>query len=253
MDGVEASERPEAVYFYGTCLVDLFFPEAGLSGIGSSSARGSGSSSRGGRPAAPSRRSTAATTTRPGRWRGRRSPLPRAVTRRRPVGLLRRDDGSHYPALFEGDPAEEAARAFAARVFELTQFLCRRAEGETGRPRARRCVSRGIPPATRCARPGIVEEPRSLLAQLANVELVAAVAGAGVLRLRGDLRGPRARRSRRRWSRTRPATSRPTGAPDPASRGTAGCLLNIGGPAEAAAGETVRVRPRGGVPLGADT
>ena len=26
-------DKPEAVYFYGTCLVDLFFPEAGLSGI----------------------------------------------------------------------------------------------------------------------------------------------------------------------------------------------------------------------------
>ena len=25
--------RPEAVYYYGTCLMDLFFPEAGLSGI----------------------------------------------------------------------------------------------------------------------------------------------------------------------------------------------------------------------------
>lgn len=25
--------KPEAVYFFGTCLVDLFFPDAGMAGI----------------------------------------------------------------------------------------------------------------------------------------------------------------------------------------------------------------------------
>ena len=25
--------RPTQVYFYGTCLVDLFFPDAGMAGI----------------------------------------------------------------------------------------------------------------------------------------------------------------------------------------------------------------------------
>jgi hypothetical protein len=29
----QSPARPEAVYFYGTCLVNLFFPEVGLSGI----------------------------------------------------------------------------------------------------------------------------------------------------------------------------------------------------------------------------
>jgi L-lactate dehydrogenase complex protein LldE len=33
--------RPEAVYFYGTCLVDTFVPEAGMDAI-SSSAKASG-------------------------------------------------------------------------------------------------------------------------------------------------------------------------------------------------------------------
>lgn len=26
-------ERPESVYFFGTCLVDLFYPEAGMAGM----------------------------------------------------------------------------------------------------------------------------------------------------------------------------------------------------------------------------
>ena len=31
--GARGGSRPETVYFYGNCLVDLFYPEAGMAGI----------------------------------------------------------------------------------------------------------------------------------------------------------------------------------------------------------------------------
>jgi L-lactate dehydrogenase complex protein LldE len=76
----------------------------------------------------------------------------------------------HYPSLFVGDPFEKEAGEFATRVFELTGFLT-----EVLRVRLAdlgekvRVTWHASCHALR--EMGIVEEPKSLLAQLENVEL----------------------------------------------------------------------------------
>ncbi|HKD12368.1 MAG TPA: (Fe-S)-binding protein, partial [Thermoanaerobaculia bacterium] len=96
-----------------------------------------------------------------------REPHPVIVPSGSCAAMMRR----HYPALFEGDPSEREARAFAARVYELTQFL--------DDVLKIRLVDRGE--KTRVTwhaschalrEMGIAEEPRRLLGQCHNVELV---------------------------------------------------------------------------------
>jgi L-lactate dehydrogenase complex protein LldE len=164
--------KPDTVYFFGTCVVDLFFPEAGLSGI------------------------------RLLRREGLRVVFPRGQTccgqppyncgydeparevARRQLSLFRQPwpivvpSGScaammkhHYPELFRGDPAEAEARDFASRVWELTQFLSEVLTVRlTDRGSATRVTWHSSCHALR--EMGVVEEPRRLLAQLGNVELV---------------------------------------------------------------------------------
>ena len=112
------------VYFYATCLVDLFFPDAGMAGIELLQAgRGAGDLPRGqtccGQPAFNC-----------GYWeearavaRGPARPVPPGSAGGAALGLLRGMMKTHYPELFHGQPEEAAARALAGRVFELTQFL----------------------------------------------------------------------------------------------------------------------------------
>jgi L-lactate dehydrogenase complex protein LldE len=169
---VSDAGKPEAVYFYGTCLVDLFFPQAGLSAIRLIQREGV-------RVIFPPGQTCCA---QPAFNCGYHDEA-RAVARKQ-IALFNRPypivvpSGScaammkrHYPALFEGDPYRGEAEAFAARVFELTQFLRDVLKV--------RLVDRGenvkVTWHASChalREMGIAEEPLELLGQLDNVELV---------------------------------------------------------------------------------
>ena len=159
------------VYFYGTCLVDLFFPDAGMAGIQLLRQAGvkvffpEGQTCCG-QPAFNC-----------GYWEE-----ARAVARTQ-VALFPKDipvilpSGScagmmkvHYPELFHGQPDEVQVRAFSARVFELTQFLVDVLDvklKDLGEP-----VKVTWHSSCHAVRDlGLKGEPQALISQLANVEL----------------------------------------------------------------------------------
>jgi L-lactate dehydrogenase complex protein LldE len=171
-EALTVPRRPEAVYFFGTCVVDLFFPEAGMAGIELLERAGV-------RVIFPSGQTCCA---QPAFNCGYHEEA-RAVARAQ-IALFPRNlpvvvpSGScagmmkyHYPELFEGERDHAAAVAFAARVHELTQFLVH--------VLGVRLTDRGGPAKvtwhSSChglREMGLEEEPKALLSQLANVEVV---------------------------------------------------------------------------------
>jgi L-lactate dehydrogenase complex protein LldE len=159
------------VYFYGTCLVDLFFPEAGMAGIQLLQAAGV-------RVIFPKGQTCCGQPAfNCGYWEE-----ARAVARAQ-VALFPRDlpvilpSGScagmmkvHYPELFHGELDEAQIRAFSGRVFELTQFLVNELHvklADLGEP-----VKVTWHSSCHAVRDlGLTGESQALLGQLAQVEL----------------------------------------------------------------------------------
>jgi len=161
-----------AVYFYGTCLVDLFYPEAGMAGIELLRREGlevvfpQGQTCCG-QPAFNSGYAAAARAVARAQVALFPEPWPVIVPSGSCAAMMRR----HYPELFAGEDDLPAVEALAGRVHELTEYLVR----ELGV----RLADRGQPvrvtwhASCHALRElGIREEPKALLAQLANVELV---------------------------------------------------------------------------------
>ncbi|HYD65274.1 (Fe-S)-binding protein [Azospirillum sp.] len=164
--------RPDTVYFFGTCLVDLFYPQAGMAGIELLQREGvrvvfpQGQSCCG-QPAYNSGYREEALKVARAQLRLFTADWPVVVPSGSCAGMM----GTHWPELFHGEPEEERARAVAARTFELTQFLVNvlnvRLE-DKGEPV--RVTWHASCHAQR--EMGVVDEPKALLRQLANVELV---------------------------------------------------------------------------------
>ncbi len=164
--------RPAKVYFYGTCLVDLFFPEAGLAGIqllqrGGVEVVFPQGQTCCGQPAYncgffEAARAVARTQLAlfPEDW-------PVVLPSGSCAGMIRR----HYPDLFRGQPEEAAAGALAARTYELTEFLVEvldLALEDLGVP-----VKVTWHSSCHALRDlGLAGQPQALLGQLAGVELV---------------------------------------------------------------------------------
>ena len=130
--------RPAKVYFYGTCLVDLFYPDAGMAGIQLLEREGievifPEQQTCCGQPA----------------WTSGYHDEARAVARQQlnlfpedwPIvvpsgscgGMMRK----HYPQLFRDTPEQDVANNVAQRVWELTDFLltvCRIRLTDQGEP-----------------------------------------------------------------------------------------------------------------------
>ena len=236
----EASRgRPEAVYFYGTCLVDLFFPEAGLSGIRLLQREGL-------RVIFPRGQTCCAQPAFNCGYHGEAravaraqiSLFPRPYPIVVPSGSCAAMMKHHYPALFEGDPQEREAVAFAARVFELTQFLADVLKVTlTDRGERVRVTWHSSCHALR--EMGIVAEPKSLLAQLTNVELAPLSRERECCGFGGTfaIREPEISAA---MVEDKAGDVLATGAPILLS-GEGGCLLNIGGYL-AAKGEPIAAR-----------
>jgi L-lactate dehydrogenase complex protein LldE len=163
--------RPEAVYYYGTCLVDLFFPDAGLAGIRLLEREGvrvlfPRGQTCCGQPALNSGYHEEARAVAEAQMRLFPGALPIVVPSGSCTGMMAR----HYPDLFAGDELEETARAFAARVVELTAFL----SDVLGVELADRGEKVRVAWHASChalRESGVDEQPRRLLKQLSNVEL----------------------------------------------------------------------------------
>lgn len=164
--------RPDTVYFFGTCLVDLFFPGAGLAGMELLRRQGlrvvfpQGQSCCGQSARNSGYRDEALAVARQ-QVRAFAKPYPVIVPSGSCAGMMR----THYPDMFRGQPDEAAALDFAGRVYELTWFLVH-VLGVTltdhGPPVA--VTWHGSCHARR--EMGVVDEPKRLLRQLAGVDLV---------------------------------------------------------------------------------
>jgi len=114
------------VYVFGTCLIDLLRPEAGMATLRLLERAGF-------RPLFPQAQSCCGQPAFNSGYRREAREVARAqlaaFARELPVvvpsascaGMIR----NHWPALFAGEPEEAQARALAARTFELCEFLDR--------------------------------------------------------------------------------------------------------------------------------
>jgi L-lactate dehydrogenase complex protein LldE len=231
--------RPDTVYFFGTCVVDLFFPDAGLSAIRLLRREGvrvvfpRGQTCCGQPPYNCGYDEEAREVAR-AQMRLFRGPYPIVV----PSGSCAAMMKHHYPDLFRGDPAEAEARDFAARVCELTQFLTGVLEVRLAdRGEKTRVTWHSSCHALRDL--GVVEEPQRLLAQLENVEVVPLERGRECCGFGGtfSLRQPEVSAA---MTADKAEAVRATGAATLLS-GDGGCLLQIGR-CLSTEGEPVRIR-----------
>ncbi len=164
--------RPDTIYFFGTCLVDLFYPQAGMAGIELLQREGirvvfpQGQSCCG-QPAYNSGYKEEALKVARAQLRLFTEDYPVVVPSGSCAGMMK----THWPDLFKGEPDEARAVAVAARTFELTQFLVNVLKVQfEDRGEPVRVTWHASCHAQR--EMGVVDGPKALLRQLANVELV---------------------------------------------------------------------------------
>ncbi|MCM2972752.1 (Fe-S)-binding protein [Larsenimonas suaedae] len=116
--------KPEKVYFFGTCLIDVFYPGAGLDAVSLLERENievlfPDGQTCCGQPAFTSGYRAQAIDVARHQLRLFDEPWPIIVPSGSCGGMMRR----HYPELFDGQPEEQAAKSVAERIFELTEFL----------------------------------------------------------------------------------------------------------------------------------
>lgn len=119
-------QKPDVVYFFGTCLIDLVFPEAGLSAMRLLRREGlqviyPRNQTCCGQPAYNSGYHDEARRVARAQLDAFPRDLPIVVPSASCAGMFR----VHYPRLFADTADEVRALAFAERVYELTDFLGR--------------------------------------------------------------------------------------------------------------------------------
>ncbi|MHB0777554.1 (Fe-S)-binding protein [Halomonas sp. WWR20] len=164
--------KPDKVYFFGTCLIDMFYPEAGLDGIRLLEREGvevvfPEDQTCCGQPAYTSGYHDEARAVAAAQLDLFAEPWPIIVPSGSCGGMMR----THYPQLFAGTAREQQARELAGRVFELTEFLvhvCHVRLNDTGKPQR-------VAMHTSCSarrEMGLADTGPMLLKQLGQVTLV---------------------------------------------------------------------------------
>lgn len=165
-------DKPQSVYFFGTCLVDLFYPEAGVAGIELIQREGvevifPQDQSCCGQPAFNSGQRDKAREVA----RAQLKLFPKDIPIVLPSGSCAGMMFKHYPELFEGEPDYDTACAVASRVYELSDFLLNVLKVSlTDKGVPVRVTWHGSCHSQR--EMGVRKQPKELLAQLDNVELV---------------------------------------------------------------------------------
>ena len=116
--------RPQTVYLFGTCIVDFFFPTAGISAIKLLEREGirvrcPQEQSCCGQPAYSSGYLAEARTVAAAQIAVFPGDEPIVVLSGSCAGMMKH----HYPSLFAGLPQQAEAQAFANRIYEFTEFL----------------------------------------------------------------------------------------------------------------------------------
>ena len=164
--------KPDKVYYFGTCLADLFYPEAGMAGIKLIQQQGvrvifPSQQSCCGQPAYNSGFPAEARAVARKQMDVFYKDCPIIVPSGSCAGMMRH----HYPKLFENDPYIDDIRAFSERIYELSEFLVNVLKIELddkGQPI--KVTWHSSCHAMREMK--ITEDSKSLIRQLQNVELV---------------------------------------------------------------------------------
>lgn len=164
--------KPQKVYFFGTCLIDLFYPQAGLDGIRLLEREGievlyPQAQTCCGQPAYTSGYTDEARAVAAAQLGLFPEPWPIVVPSGSCGGMMR----NHYPKLFAGMEQESQAEEVAGRIYELTEFLlhvCQVQLDDLGEPEK-------VAMHTSCSarrEMGLAETGPALLARMGQVELV---------------------------------------------------------------------------------
>ncbi|MBS1255595.1 MAG: Lactate utilization protein A [Deltaproteobacteria bacterium] len=164
-------EKPEAVYYFGTCLVDLLYPNAGMAGIKLIQREGvevifPQKQTCCGQPAFNAGHQDEARSVAALQVELFPKDIPIVIPSGSCGGMIRK----HYPVLFEHHALESEAESVARRTFELTEFLVHVLKiklEDIGEPVK-------VTWHTSChakREMGIEDEPKKLLRQLKNVKL----------------------------------------------------------------------------------
>jgi L-lactate dehydrogenase complex protein LldE len=164
--------KPSTVYFFGTCLIDAFYPDAGLAAIRLIEREGvrvvfPPDQSCCGQPAYNSGFPDEARAVARRQIQVFQREIPIVV----PSGSCAAMMKHHYPVLFSGTDDLAQARAFAARVFDWSEFMIRVLGvhyEDRGRPV--RVTWHSSCHALREMK--VIEYSKQLLQQLGGVELV---------------------------------------------------------------------------------
>ncbi len=164
--------KPHKAYFFGTCVIDSIFPQAGLAAIRLLEREGirvvfPQKQSCCGQPAFNSGFPDEAREVARRQLHTFCRDYPIVVPSGSCAGMMKH----HYPELFAGDRDEQRAMGFSSRVFELGQFLADIARIQL--------IDQGNPlkvtwhsSCHAMREMGVIKDAKALVAQLANVELV---------------------------------------------------------------------------------
>lgn len=163
--------KPETVYFFGTCLVDGVYPEAGMAAIRLLRREGvrvvfPQAQSCCGQPAYNSGFPDEARDVARQQLKTFTRDYPIVVPSGSCAGMMKR----HYPVLFAHAPERDRIQAFSNRIFELTEFLVHVLNVELeDRGEPIRVTWHSSCHANR--EMGVIEDSKSLVRQLENVTL----------------------------------------------------------------------------------
>ena len=122
--GTSSTPKPTRIYFFGTCLIDLFYPEAGLSAIELIEREGikvhyPQAQTCCGQPPYNSGYNKEAMAVAAKQINLFSDPIPIIVPSASCAGMMKH----HYPTLFRNHPMQTKANELSSRVFELSEFL----------------------------------------------------------------------------------------------------------------------------------
>lgn len=167
-----AVEKPQRVYYFGTCLADMLYPEAGMDGIRLIEREGvevvyPPGQTCCGQPAYNAGFFSEARAVARRQLAVFHKDYPIVVPSGSCAGMLKH----HYPKLFAGTPESAAAARCAGRVFELSEFMVRVLDA--------RLVDRGKPikvtwhsSCHALREMKTTADAKALIGQLHNVELI---------------------------------------------------------------------------------
>ena len=165
-------EIPDNVYYFGTCLMDVFYPEAGMAGIKLIQSQGINvifppEQSCCGQPAFNSGFPGEAMAVARKQIAIFHKNYPIVVPSGSCAGMMKH----HYLELFSDDPDLDRVKEFSARIFELSEFLVRVLKinlEDHGSP-----VKVAWHSSCHALREmQVTEDSKSLIRQLKNVELI---------------------------------------------------------------------------------